>query len=50
MSDQPPENCYQCGKQVQPGIDHDTANVNGIRWWCAEHCPQCKESPITDDT
>jgi hypothetical protein len=46
----PQQHCYQCGKAVTPGIDHDTADVRGIRWWCPEHCPQCRESPTTDDT
>ena len=41
----PQQHCHQCGKAVTPGIDHDTANINGIRWWCPEHCPQCRESP-----
>jgi hypothetical protein len=50
MTDQKLEHCHQCGKQVTPGIDHDTANINGIRWWCPEHCPQCRESTNTDDT
>lgn len=45
----PQQHCHQCGKAVTPGIDHDTADVRGIRWWCPEHCPQCREAPTTDE-
>ena len=48
---QPPhQHCHQCGKPVTPGVDHDTANIRGIRWWCPEHCPQCRERPHNNDT
>ena len=42
-----PEVCYECGKPMDPGIDHDTASADGTRWWCPQHCPQCKAKAKT---
>jgi hypothetical protein len=39
--------CSRCGVELHHDVEHDTANEKDlVRWWCPDHCPQCKDVKV----
>ncbi len=39
--------CSRCGNELHHDVEHDTANEKDlVRWWCPDHCPQCKDVKV----